>query len=375
MYNLDRVKFIQDCIPKDGIGIEIGPLHNPICAKRDGWRTLVLDAFSREQLKSLYESHENVDISSIEEVDLLYKNSLLETIEAHADDFDYGVGGVSQSFDYIVSSHNFEHQPNPIQFLIDCERCLDIDGVLVMAIPISSRCFDCWLPLTTTGMALDRFLIKSPQPTIGATLDSLTTQAYLTNGQPPDDQTYDINQIALDGTSNFAHLNSGTTLYPAEYVDAHVSRFNHFSFELFIREITALDLIKSLKVEECTLHGSEFIAKIRRMDPSEESVKVFTAAERTEITRNSVSFHANDILNGSNNSTFNQKVHNPIDDKSSGDIEGLKEELDHFIRLSQVQTKQLCRYQELQQRSHRMILKLNNQLKASRSIGPISFRK
>ena len=111
------------------------------------------------------------------------------------------------------------------------------------------------------------------------------------------------------------------------------------------------------------------------MDPSEESVKVFTAAERTELTRNSVSFHANDILKGSNNSTFNQKVHNPVDDNSLGDIEGLKEELDHFIRLSQVQTKQLYRYQELQQRSHRMILKLNNQLKASSSIGPISFRK
>ena len=65
----------------------------------------------------------------------------------------------------------------------------------------------------------------------------------------------------------------------------------------------------------------------------------------------------------------------PADEKPSGDIEALREELNHFIRLSQVQSKQLCRYQELQQRSHRMILKLNNQLKASRSIGPISFRK
>ena len=65
----------------------------------------------------------------------------------------------------------------------------------------------------------------------------------------------------------------------------------------------------------------------------------------------------------------------PADEKPSGDIEALREELNHFISLSQVQSKQLSRYQELQQRSHRMILKLNNQLKASRSIGPISFRK
>jgi hypothetical protein len=65
----------------------------------------------------------------------------------------------------------------------------------------------------------------------------------------------------------------------------------------------------------------------------------------------------------------------PADEKPSGDVEALREELDHFIRLSQVQAKQLSRYQELQQRSHRMILKLNDQLKVSRSIGSISFRK
>ena len=65
----------------------------------------------------------------------------------------------------------------------------------------------------------------------------------------------------------------------------------------------------------------------------------------------------------------------PADDKPSVDIAALREELDHFIRLSQVQAKQLSRYQELQQRSHRMILKLNAQLKESKSMGSISFRK
>ena len=65
----------------------------------------------------------------------------------------------------------------------------------------------------------------------------------------------------------------------------------------------------------------------------------------------------------------------PADEKPSGDIEALREELSHFIRLSQVQAKQLSRYQELQQRSHRMILKLSDQLKLSQSIEPISFRK
>lgn len=66
----------------------------------------------------------------------------------------------------------------------------------------------------------------------------------------------------------------------------------------------------------------------------------------------------------------------PADDIPSGEeVQALREELDHFIRLSQVQAEQLERYQTLQQRSHRMILKLKDQLEKLRSNGPISFRK
>ena len=53
----------------------------------------------------------------------------------------------------------------------------------------------------------------------------------------------------------------------------------------------------------------------------------------------------------------------------------LREELDHFIRLSQVQAEQLERYQILQQRSHRMIQKLHDQLIQLRELGSTSFRK
>ncbi len=53
----------------------------------------------------------------------------------------------------------------------------------------------------------------------------------------------------------------------------------------------------------------------------------------------------------------------------------LREELDHFICLSQVQAEQLERYQILQQRSHRMIQKLHDQLIQLRELGSTSFRK
>ena len=59
----------------------------------------------------------------------------------------------------------------------------------------------------------------------------------------------------------------------------------------------------------------------------------------------------------------------------SGELLALREELDHFIRLSQVQAEQLSRYQELQQRSHQIILKLHDQLERLKTLGSTSFRK
>ena len=64
------------------------------------------------------------------------------------------------------------------------------------------------------------------------------------------------------------------------------------------------------------------------------------------------------------------------EDKSHSDeLLAIREELDHFIRLSQVQAEQLSRYQELQQRSHQIILKLHDQLERLKTLGSTSFRK
>ena len=65
----------------------------------------------------------------------------------------------------------------------------------------------------------------------------------------------------------------------------------------------------------------------------------------------------------------------PEVESRSGELLALREELDHFIRLSQVQAEQLSRYQELQQRSHQIIFRLNDQLERLKTLGSTSFRK
>ena len=66
------------------------------------------------------------------------------------------------------------------------------------------------------------------------------------------------------------------------------------------------------------------------------------------------------------------------DQAQNEEMQALREELDHFIRLSQIQAEQLKRYQKLQQRSHQLIHKLRLQLKEPEVIKPsesISFKK
>ena len=66
------------------------------------------------------------------------------------------------------------------------------------------------------------------------------------------------------------------------------------------------------------------------------------------------------------------------DQAQNEEMQALREELDHFIRLSQIQAEQLKRYQKLQQRSHQLIHKLRLQLKEPEDIKSsesISFRK
>ena len=66
------------------------------------------------------------------------------------------------------------------------------------------------------------------------------------------------------------------------------------------------------------------------------------------------------------------------DQAQNEEMQALREELDHFIRLSQIQAEQLKRYQKLQQRSHQLISNLRLQLKESedtKTSESISFKK
>ena len=108
---MDRRDVILKYITKEKQGIEIGPFHSPLTPKRDGYNCLVMDVFDLATLKKM--AKENVGISDeqcelLEDVDLLGSSTHIDkVVDQH---------GKLGQFDYLVSSHNFEHLPNRSDF-------------------------------------------------------------------------------------------------------------------------------------------------------------------------------------------------------------------------------------------------------------------
>jgi len=59
-------------INKDGHGVEIGPCHDPIAAKRDGYKVHVIDHMSRKELLVKYKEANLPNLETIEEVDFVW---------------------------------------------------------------------------------------------------------------------------------------------------------------------------------------------------------------------------------------------------------------------------------------------------------------
>ena len=110
--------------------LEIGPLYNPLFKKED-YNVFYADINSTEEVKSLYRQLPREVYEKIVNIDYVidgtYTNTFNET-------------GVK--FDYVVSSHVFEHIPNPIAYLLDVSNILEDNGKVCLLLPDKEFTFD-----------------------------------------------------------------------------------------------------------------------------------------------------------------------------------------------------------------------------------------
>ena len=250
MSRLDRLR--KGISPEHSV-LEIGPYFNPIAARAAGYRTTTLDVFDTDQLRQNAAVDPNIPQErhqEIEEVDLVGSACDLA-------DLTTARYGTDQRFDWILSSHNIEHIPNPVRFLQQCAAVLRPGATLRLAVPDKRYCFDHFRTLTEVNEWLEAFYEVRSQPTPYQLFRHRTIFSdSLSNGKgwTPTRTSLAVFQEYFGSSGNV----------PSRYIDTHCWAFTPESFELIVRDMIAFGLVE-LRIESVSeTFGLEFYVDLVR---------------------------------------------------------------------------------------------------------------
>ncbi len=244
-------------VNRQGLGLEIGPSHNPIASKKQGFNVHILDHASAEELRAKYTGH-GVNLDNIEEVDFIWRGEPLGALI-----------GRRHCYDWIIASHVIEHIPDLVSFFEECEWLLKEDGVLSLIIPDKRYCFDYVNGTTSTGELLDAFEQKRTRPSPGKVFDHYAG-ATKRNGHIAWDSQ-------AEGPIEFVHQfaeameqwqRARTT---DQYIDVHNWRFTPASFRVLLNDLRALKLVQFEIKAEFNTSGCEFFVTLGRSNTAPSS--------------------------------------------------------------------------------------------------------
>ncbi len=236
-------------LDKKGLGLEIGPSHNPIAPKKKGFNVHILDHASTEELKIKYQGH-GINLDNIEEVDFVWHGEALQELI-----------GKSACYDWIIASHVIEHVPDLISYLQQCEALLKPDGILSLVIPDKRYCFDYFSSSSSTGNVLDAHAEKRVRPSHGQIFDHFAN-ASKRNGNIA------WSSDGLGGADKLAHTFAEAqthwdrSISATEYIDVHCWRFTPASFRLLASDLLNLGLINLEIKTEFDTTGCEFYVSL-----------------------------------------------------------------------------------------------------------------
>lgn len=249
---MDRNEKVLLHVDKNGHGIEIGPSHNPIAPKKDGYSVQIIDHASREQLIEKYKNH-NLNLDNIEEVDFVWQGQPYTELT-----------GKSKHYDWIIASHLIEHTPDLIGFLKECDTILKDDGIISLVVPDKRYCFDHYRPVTGISRIIDNHLLKKEIHSAGTVAE------------------YFLNVVSKGGniawhpgaTGEFSFVHSldqavqgmDAVINHNKYLDVHAWCFVPHSFRLMVHDLFCFGLIPFQEVEffPTATEGCEFYVTLSR---------------------------------------------------------------------------------------------------------------
>jgi len=247
-------KLLHYINPAHQVGVEIGPLTNPIVTREMG-KVYYIDHTTTEALRVKYADDPNVDINKIVDVDYVWgEKSLAELTQA------------KQPFDYLIASHVIEHVPDLIGWLEEIRSILKPGGILSLAIPDKRQCFDYKRQPTRLCDVFEAYLHCSKRPTPRQIFDHVASAVHLQGGFTWSEK--------VDETAEFTHyhsLNDAQAVVKAAfesdaYHDVHCWVFTPNVFFKLLAELAEVGLLKFEVVQFYETTGCEFYVSLRAVD-------------------------------------------------------------------------------------------------------------
>ena len=265
--DLDRkTKLLSKVDLRTDVGVEIGPLTNPVVPKNEG-KVYYIDHTSKEELIKKYKKDPNIDVAKINDVDFIWgEKTLREAISDHL------------RFDYIVASHVIEHVPDVVGWLSEMDQILNVGGFVCLAIPDKRYTFDYQRQLTTVAELVDSYLNKIRRPSPRQIIDFYANAIKI--------DTYEAwnQKVKIEKCEKFGSESSGLDLArksieEGSYVDVHCSVFTFDSFLNVLKSLFSLNLLnfRVSKTYEPEIFSNEFIVileKLPEFDDLEEKKRI-----------------------------------------------------------------------------------------------------
>jgi len=250
-------------IDKNGLGIEIGPSHNPVAPKKEGYKVQIIDHVSREELIKKYKDGP-VFPEKIEEVDFVWNGR-----QSYSE-----LTGTKYYYDWIIASHMIEHTPDLIGFLNECDSILKDDGVISLVVPDKRYCFDHYRPLTGISKIIDCHLQRNTITSPGTAAEFFLTYVSR-DGNPSWDVKSNDGQFDFKYSLDEAIKNMNSIIYGGSYVDLHSWCFVPHSFRLIIHDLYSLGFIRFKEVDFFpTEGGCEFYITLSRTGKGIEKSRI-----------------------------------------------------------------------------------------------------
>jgi predicted SAM-dependent methyltransferase len=269
-----RRDFVFRTARRDGTVLEIGPAHNAILPKRDGFRTRTVDYLDRDGLVEKYRSFDQYDPNDIEDVDYVVPVGVpMASV-------------IDERFDVVLASHVLEHSLSIIDFINDCTSLLAPGGVVSLIVPDHRYTFDRFRERSSLGRVIDAADERRRTHSVGTLAE------------------FSLNAVKHRGTTSWAAGHRGEYRFVhtpdevranvelargTEYIDVHNWVFSPNYLRLLLEDLHTLGLISVRETAFQDTIGHEFFLNLTFDGPgpglSRTALLVIADSERRGLDR------------------------------------------------------------------------------------------